>query len=77
MYPAQWEKLKMMSKGRKRSISELIRESVDLFIKKGVAGEERKKRALEVVGKFSSDREDVSEKHDFYLPQSFLNGNIR
>ena len=67
----------MMSKERNRSISELIRESVDLFIKKGVAVEERRKRALEVVGKFSSDREDVSEKHDFYLSQSFLNGNIR
>jgi hypothetical protein len=51
------------------SVAELIRRAVDRMIKKSdtVDPDERLKRALEVVGKFSSGKRDISRKHDVYL----------
>ena len=51
------------------SVAELIRRAVDRMIKKSdtVDPGERLKRALEVVGKFSSGKRDISRKHDAYL----------
>jgi hypothetical protein len=47
--------------------------SVDTMIKTSTAAdpEDRRKRALESAGKFSSGRSDVSKKHDAYLSESF------
>jgi len=33
--------------------------------------EERRKRAIEIAGKFSSGKSDVSRKHDKYLTEAF------
>jgi hypothetical protein len=33
--------------------------------------EERRKRALEIVGKFSSGKRDISKKHDLYLADAY------
>ena len=51
------------------SVAELIRRAVDTMIKSRVTvdPDERLKRALEVVGKFSSGKRDISRKHDAYL----------
>ena len=51
------------------SVAELIRRAVDTMIKSSVTvdPDERLKRALEIVGKFSSGKRDISRKHDVYL----------
>ena len=51
------------------SVAELIRRAVDRMIKSSdtVKPDERHKRALEIVGKFSSGKRDISRKHDAYL----------
>ena len=67
LYPSQSEKLKVMAKERGVSVSELIRKGVDFVIKRGIDWEEKKRKAMEIVGKFSSDKRDVSEEHDRYL----------
>lgn len=33
--------------------------------------EERRKKALDIVGKFSSGKRDISRKHDTYLVEAF------
>jgi hypothetical protein len=46
---------------------------VDSFIKTGavIDIEERRKRALDVVGRFSSGKHDISREHDKYLAEAF------
>jgi hypothetical protein len=62
-----------MAAARHLSSAELIRRAVDSMIKSGPAAEpeERRKRAVEIAGKFSSGKSDVSRKHDKYLTQAF------
>ena len=61
--------LKDMAKAKKVSVAELIRQGIGLLLKNSsiVDTEERKKRALQAIGKFRSGMTDVSEKHDEYL----------
>ena len=61
--------LKEMAKAKNVSVSELIRQGIGLLLKNSsiVDIEERKKRALQAVGKFRSGSTDISEKHDEYL----------
>ena len=66
----QIKSLRDMSKKRSVSVSELIRNGVDLIVQRGESLEERKKKALSAIGRFSSGREDVSEKHDDYIAES-------
>ena len=58
-----------MAKAKKVSVAELIRQGIGLLLKNSsiVDTEERKKRALQAIGKFRSGMTDVSEKHDEYL----------
>jgi Arc/MetJ-type ribon-helix-helix transcriptional regulator len=65
----QARKLKDMAKAKNVSVSELIRQGIGLLLKNSsiVDSEERKKRALQAVGKFRSGLTDISEKHDEYL----------
>ncbi len=58
---------------RHLSIAELIRRAVDTLIKSSavVDVEERHKRAIEIVGQFSSEKHDISEKHDLYLSDTY------
>jgi hypothetical protein len=69
----QAKALKKIAVSRQLSVAELIRRAVDTMIKTSTAAdfEDRKKRALESAGKFSSGRSDVSKKHDEYLSESF------
>lgn len=65
--------LKKMAAVQHRSVAELIRQAVDTLIKTGVAidTEEKRKRALTIVGRFSSGKRDVSREHDKYLAEAF------
>jgi hypothetical protein len=69
----QAKKLKKLALSRHLSVAELIRQAVDNMIKTstGVDIEERRKRALEAMGRFRSGKKDISEKHDEYLVEAF------
>ena len=69
----QSKALKKIAQSRHLSVAELIRKAVDTVIKSNtvVNAEERHKRAMEIVGKFSSGKRDVSKKHDLYLTEAY------
>jgi RecA/RadA recombinase len=69
----QAKALKKIAQSRHLSVAELIRKAVDTVIKSNtvVNAEERHKRAMEIVGKFSSGKRDVSKKHDLYLTEIY------
>ena len=72
----QIEWLKTEARVRGISISKLIREGVALFqAREERFPEDKKKRALSAVGRFSSDVSDVSERHDDYLAEAFKKGS--
>jgi len=65
--------LKKIALSRELSIAELIRQAVDAMIKSSTASdpEDRMKRALDIVGRFSSGKNDVSKHHDAYLAEGY------
>jgi hypothetical protein len=65
--------LKKLALSRHLSIAELIRQAVDNILKSNTAidMEERKKRAIEAAGKFSSGKRDIAREHDKYLTEAF------
>jgi Arc/MetJ-type ribon-helix-helix transcriptional regulator len=67
---AQIEALRALSSTQDKSVSELVRESVELFLRT-TADEARVRRALKVTGKFGSGRNDISRNHDDYLAEAF------
>jgi post-segregation antitoxin (ccd killing protein) len=70
----QIEWLRAEARARGVSVSQLIREGITLFrAREERFPEEKKKRALAAVGRFSSGASDVSERHDDYLVQAFSN----
>ncbi len=70
----QAEGLKALSKAKGGSMAAWIRKAVNDLIREenGIPWEERKKRALSVVGIGRSDLGDVAENHDAYLAEAFL-----
>ncbi len=69
----QLKALKKIATALQLSVAELIRRAVDTMIKTNPAADpdDRRRRALEIAGKFSSGRSDISRKHDAYLSESF------
>jgi predicted DNA-binding ribbon-helix-helix protein len=69
----QAKALKRIAQSRRLSVAELIRKAVDTIIKSStfVGREERHKRAMEIAGKFSSGKRDISKKHDLYLTDAY------
>ena len=66
----QARELRRLAKRRGTSMAALIREAVDRTY--GAPDDEKRwKRALDSVGGFSSDRADVSERHDDALAEAF------
>lgn len=55
------------------SIAEVIRRAVDAMVLSSgdIDAEEKRRRALQVVGKFSSGKRDVSKSHDLYLAEAY------
>ena len=76
----QMEWLRSKARARGVSVSQLIRESIKFYrTHEEHLPEDRKKKALEAVGRFSSGTADVSERHDDYLAEAYgkedRNGN--
>lgn len=75
----QARKLRNLAKVKKVSMAELVRRGVDMLLRNSslLDIEERKKKAIQVVGKFRSGTRDVSEKHDGYLDEAFSHEGVR
>lgn len=74
----QW--LRSRASARGVSVSQLIRESIKFYQTHAEhLPVDRKRKALEAVGRFSSGAADVSERHDDYLAEAYKkedrNGN--
>jgi predicted Ser/Thr protein kinase len=69
----QAKKIKKIAASRGVPMAEVIRDAVDGAIRSGAGtvSEERRKRALEIVGKFRSGKRDVSKKNDAYLTEAW------
>ena len=69
----QASQLRLIAAKRHVSRSGLIREAVEAWLSKhqGSSLDERKQRALTAIGKYASERSDVSEKHDQYLDEAY------
>lgn len=69
----QIESLRRLAAASGRSIADLVRQGVDqyLAVRRQPDPEERRKRALRALGKFSSGVSDVSTRHDHYLAEAF------
>lgn len=64
--------LKRIAARQGKSVAELIRISVDEWIRSNafVDKDEQRRRAIAAAGKFSSGLGDLSEKHDQYFVES-------
>jgi predicted Ser/Thr protein kinase len=69
----QAKKIKKIAASRGAPMAEVIRDAVEGAIRSGAGtvSEERRKRALEIVGKFRSGKRDVSKKNDAYLTEAW------
>lgn len=65
--------LKKQAREEGVSVAEVIRRSINLYIHTDteVDVEERKRRALSVLGKYDSGLMDLSEDHDKYLAEIY------
>lgn len=65
--------IKKIAISRHLSVAELIRQAVDAMIKSSaiIDTEERRKRAIDIAGRFSSGKHDISREHDKYLVDAF------
>ena len=71
----QYKLLKALSHERGISIAELIRISVDEFARRQapapLTAEEKRRRIMEVAGRYRSGLSDVSSNHDAYLAEDY------
>ncbi len=67
--------LRNTAKERGVSVSQLIREGVEFYRKyEDRLPEDKKKKALEAIGRYASGVSDISERHDDYLAKAFKAG---
>ena len=68
----QARKVKKIAASRGVAMAEVIRDAVEGAVRSngGTVSEERRKRALEITGKFRSGKKDISKKHDAYLAEA-------
>ena len=69
----QAKALKELAAAQGVSVAELIRQSVDKFLRSSgyLTSTERRQRALAAIGRFHSGHTDISTRHDQYLTESF------
>jgi hypothetical protein len=69
----QLQALKQRSAETGRSIADLVREGVNLYLssQKLPSRDERVRRACAASGKFASGSKDTSARHDHYLAEAF------
>ena len=65
--------LKDLAHREGKSVAELTRQAIDYWLQKvgSLSAEERRQRALAVVGRFHSGLSDISERHDDYLTEAY------
>jgi uncharacterized protein YabN with tetrapyrrole methylase and pyrophosphatase domain len=65
--------LKKVAMDQGTSVAEVIRRAVDNMVQRSpkVSGQERIRRAVEIVGKFRSAKRNISRKHDEYLAEAY------
>lgn len=70
---SQIEALRTLSNETGRSIADLTRQAVDLYLaqQRATPRDELLARATAVAGKFASGLRDVSTNHDRYLTEAF------
>lgn len=66
--PEQWQLLSQRAQQQQKSVSELIAEAVEhlLHMHPDSDWEERKQRALSIVGRFPAEP-DLAQRHDEYF----------
>jgi len=69
----QMAALRQISADTGRSMADLVREGVDLYLGSRLqpSREELVRRALSIVGKYSSGLTDIGRNHDRYLAEDF------
>jgi len=69
----QAQALKQLAAREGKSVSELIRMSVEIMLRSGGVRDPRgqKQRAIEAAGKLCGDPQDLSKEHDRYLTKAF------
>lgn len=69
----QAKALKELAVATERSMAELIRQSVDAFLRSSAHRNrrEQKRRALAAIGRFRSGVSDLSVNHDRHLSEAF------
>ena len=69
----QARKVKRIAARRGVPMAEVIRDAVEEVIRSNRHGvrEEKRKQAVEILGKFRSGKRDVSKKHDSYISEAF------
>jgi hypothetical protein len=69
----QTNALRKLALSQHLSMAEIIRRAVDNILKSSTAidREERKKRAIDAAGRFSSGKRDIAREHDKYLAEAF------
>jgi Arc/MetJ-type ribon-helix-helix transcriptional regulator len=69
----QYKALREFARDRRASMAEIIRESVELYLRQSdfQSSEEKRRRALEVCGQFGSGLSDLAEQHDRYVDEAF------
>jgi hypothetical protein len=69
----QVRSLKTLAAKRQVSVAELVRQSVDHFVRlaRGVDAETQRRRAIAAAGRFRANRSDISTEHDQYLVEAY------
>jgi hypothetical protein len=65
--------LKKIAMAERKSMAEIIRQSVDFFARAKYGGgeEQHRKRAMAAAGQFRSGVKDLAASHDIYLAEVF------
>ena len=70
---AQAQALRILAAQQRKSLAELIRQSVDLFLSSAQSSDdmrEKRRRAKLISGKFHSGLPDLGKNHDYYLAEA-------
>ena len=69
----QARQIKLLAAREKKSIAEVIRESIDMRLQRQTGADETilRRRAIEIAGKYRSGVDDLAENHDRYLAEAF------